>query len=872
MDADPDLDKKDVRRPMNAFLIFCKRHRSIVRERNPHLDNRSVTRILGDLWANIGDEEKNKYTDLAKQYKDAFMKANPDYKWHNPERMTQLQTNKSSNKPTNERVPSVSTFVPDDGPIVPGKLADPSNMGGLSMLMEGIQVKSNQFIAAKNVEQNTKPVILPLLTGISPFQSWNSQQDFALEEERKLVIDEVNIKPEEKDTTPNPVQVKQEACSSEHLTNPDQQEENPDDPDDDAIYSCGKIVMDHIIDKLYLSTIKNIGQNKKSAAKKSPKKGENETIDSSNKPFLLPPLQGRKSYHTSIAVKNLLEFTRKAAARDAANIEGQSVTPMQEPITNTVSEAKQKLKDFCLKKEGRPKVVSGNENCGDSFDVKEFKRKRCYSESCAELYKHQEKRIKMETDHFNENGDDTKSTSPTNGDDYQPTRKSRRRNRGQRYQELINEGIIQPSKARIAAMKTEANVRSISFKESFLNKRAEDIGDEVLSVYPRQIRKRTMSESEKNRTFYDESSRYRTGDFDLEAHIKTLPACSLEKVVKPKRNVGKCLSESDSGNQAMDVSSSPENFLEVKLIVPPHIKAKPTDDGVPVVGSRKRKARKHSITHLQPVKDAPKIDKTTTLISGLIKQTIEPLIETREYSDVKGDNSSEGNELCFSKGNNSSEGNELSISKGDNSVETVNEMISLNAGVDSRTSCPILDKGTNEILDKQCCNITEKSTAVNISNGSNILIDSTEGVCNTKLTKLKDITTKDNTSPEEIITDRSILSIDLPSFIKTPFSDQDENSNETDYCNYSNNRSSSSLEEKYVITKNRTSDNTLCGNEDNVTMVTAVSVALPVTTEDSSHGDDRIETQNVQVSMSACDNQTSSVAMTTIQPSLPCLC
>ncbi|VDI13928.1 Hypothetical predicted protein [Mytilus galloprovincialis] len=616
MDADPDLDKKDVRRPMNAFLIFCKRHRSIVRERNPHLDNRSVTRILGDLWANIGDEEKNKYTDLAKQYKDAFMKANPDYKWHNPERMTQLQTNKSSNKPTNERVPSVSTFVPDDGPIVPGKLADPSNMGGLSMLMEGIQVKSNQFTAVKNVEQNTKPVILPLLTGISPFQSWTSQQDFALEEERKLVIDEVNIKPEDKDTTPNPVQVKQEACSSEHLTNPDQQEENPDDPDDDAIYSCGKIVMDHIIDKLYLSTIKNIGQNKKSAAKKSPKKRENETIDLSNKPFLLPPLQGRKSYHTSIAVKNLLEFTRKAAARDAANIDGQgqSVTPMQEPIINTVSEAKQKLKDFCLKKEGRPKVVSGNENSGESFDIKEFKRKRCYSESCAELYKHQEKRIKMESDNFNENGDDTKSTSPSNGDDYQPTRKSRRRNRGQRYQELINEGIIQPSKARIAAMKTEANVRSISFKESFLNKRAEDIGDEVLSVYPRQIRKRTMSESEKNRTFYDESSRYRTGDFDLEAHIKTLPACSLEKVVKPKRNIGKCLSESDSGNQSMDASSSPENFLEVKLTVPPHIKAKPTDDGVPVVGSRKRKARKHSITHLQPVRDAPKTGKKITIL------------------------------------------------------------------------------------------------------------------------------------------------------------------------------------------------------------------------------------------------------------------
>ena len=37
-------------------------------------------------------------------------------------------------------------------------------------------------------------------------------------------------------------------------------------------------------------------------------------------------------------------------------------------------------------------------------------------------------------------------------DDLHPVRKSRRRNRGQRYQELINEGIIQPSKERMAAI------------------------------------------------------------------------------------------------------------------------------------------------------------------------------------------------------------------------------------------------------------------------------------------------------------------------------------------------------------------------------------------------------------------------------------
>ena len=62
---DTAKDSGNVRRPMNAFLIFCKRHRQLVREKNPHLDNRSVTRILGELWATLPVEEKASYTELA---------------------------------------------------------------------------------------------------------------------------------------------------------------------------------------------------------------------------------------------------------------------------------------------------------------------------------------------------------------------------------------------------------------------------------------------------------------------------------------------------------------------------------------------------------------------------------------------------------------------------------------------------------------------------------------------------------------------------------------------------------------------------------------------------------------------------------------
>lgn len=55
------------RRPMNAFLIFCKRHRTVVKNKYPHLENRAVTKILGEWWAALETEEKSCYTELAKQ-------------------------------------------------------------------------------------------------------------------------------------------------------------------------------------------------------------------------------------------------------------------------------------------------------------------------------------------------------------------------------------------------------------------------------------------------------------------------------------------------------------------------------------------------------------------------------------------------------------------------------------------------------------------------------------------------------------------------------------------------------------------------------------------------------------------------------------
>lgn len=84
-----------IRRPMNAFMIFSKRHRPLVHQKHPNQDNRTVSKILGEWWYALGPEEKQKYHDLAHQVKEAHFKAHPEWKWCNKERRKSSSSIKS---------------------------------------------------------------------------------------------------------------------------------------------------------------------------------------------------------------------------------------------------------------------------------------------------------------------------------------------------------------------------------------------------------------------------------------------------------------------------------------------------------------------------------------------------------------------------------------------------------------------------------------------------------------------------------------------------------------------------------------------------------------------------------------------------------
>lgn len=92
------LSKKDnkIRRPMNAFMIFSKKHRSLVHEKHPNQDNRNVSKILGEWWYALGSDGKNQYHVLASEMKEAHFKAYPEWKWCSKDRKKSTGSNKDS--------------------------------------------------------------------------------------------------------------------------------------------------------------------------------------------------------------------------------------------------------------------------------------------------------------------------------------------------------------------------------------------------------------------------------------------------------------------------------------------------------------------------------------------------------------------------------------------------------------------------------------------------------------------------------------------------------------------------------------------------------------------------------------------------------
>ena len=54
-------DPNRVKKPKSGYLFFCDDKRDSVQKKNPGKKMGDISKILGELWKNISDEERQKY-------------------------------------------------------------------------------------------------------------------------------------------------------------------------------------------------------------------------------------------------------------------------------------------------------------------------------------------------------------------------------------------------------------------------------------------------------------------------------------------------------------------------------------------------------------------------------------------------------------------------------------------------------------------------------------------------------------------------------------------------------------------------------------------------------------------------------------------
>jgi hypothetical protein len=101
---------------MNAFMIFSQRYRPIVHSQHPNSDNRAVSKILGEKWYSLNQDEKKKYHEIATQLKQEHFKLHPEWKWRNKEKPTTTSAI-STQQTISITTPTFSSFNDSDSTL-----------------------------------------------------------------------------------------------------------------------------------------------------------------------------------------------------------------------------------------------------------------------------------------------------------------------------------------------------------------------------------------------------------------------------------------------------------------------------------------------------------------------------------------------------------------------------------------------------------------------------------------------------------------------------------------------------------------------------------------------------------------------------------
>ncbi|KAL5273133.1 CIC family protein [Megaselia abdita] len=193
--------KNKIRRPMNAFIIFSKKHRKLVHKKHPNQDNRTVSKILGEWWYALKPEEKAKYHELASSVKDAHYKAHPEWKWCSKDRR---KSSSGGNKMRHDSVdgsdsldekspktPTTSMLLSDNGEV--NNLSGGSDIIPATIDAYNNSIESSTLCQSDKLDSYNEPdnhIDLQCTENVSDIETNDKQQQQGFNEDNNMVTND----------------------------------------------------------------------------------------------------------------------------------------------------------------------------------------------------------------------------------------------------------------------------------------------------------------------------------------------------------------------------------------------------------------------------------------------------------------------------------------------------------------------------------------------------------------------------------------------------------------------------------------------------------------------------------------------------------
>ena len=138
-------DKDSPKNPLNSYMFYCNSNRSKVKEENPDLDAKSVTKEIALRWNSMSDEEKTPFVVLAAKDKERYKKEMEKYKQEND---ATIPADDKKTHPTDSNPNSAESITP--------KVSESNNSAPNTDPVERKSTESKKAETKKPVEKLTE--------------------------------------------------------------------------------------------------------------------------------------------------------------------------------------------------------------------------------------------------------------------------------------------------------------------------------------------------------------------------------------------------------------------------------------------------------------------------------------------------------------------------------------------------------------------------------------------------------------------------------------------------------------------------------------------------------------------------------------------